>query len=404
MRKYQLLVAWRFVSEAALNGFGLCRVGAALRKSTQRKKIAFQAYSVHLAQFFAPIISKLRVEAPELDIHFIVLSHPHFAADSTQALHTFARKDLQIPEGNIHHFWETLWHSYDLIVCTDVYAKFPLRRSLRVFLNHGPGIARRLVERSPFRKTLYDFDLVLLSGEEDRDLLQRLCGAEFVTDKFKLVGFPYLDRLSADEATRGAYLHSLGLDPDKPVVLLAPSWRGLQEIHFHKPGFFESLIETLRDLDFNLLIKLHACSFNTVMTQGVDWYQRLRSYIGAHVGLDQDVDDIPALQHADVLISDISSRTYNFMLLDKPVVLLAPDDLFSDVLDRERIALMQQGSFTARSVADIQAFFTNELPGYCNGAKSRERIARRCFANRGCATEAAVSLILQEVKKGFGLR
>src|SRR5262245_10157571 len=209
MHKYQLLVAWRFVSEAALNGFGLCRVGAALQKGTDRKRIAFQAYSVHLAQFFVPIVSKLQEAAPALDIHFIVLPHPHFAADSTEALHTFVRKDLQIPESHIHHFWESLWHKYDLIVCTDVYAKFPLRRAPRVFLNHGPGIARRLIERSLFRKTLYDFDLVLLSGEEDRDLLQRLCGAQFVADKFKPVGFPYLDRLSAGATTRGAYLQRL---------------------------------------------------------------------------------------------------------------------------------------------------------------------------------------------------
>lgn len=399
MRRYRLLVTWRLLSEAALNGFGLCRVGAALQKRTERKQIAFQAYSVHLAQFFAPIISKLRAEAPALDVHFIVLPHPHFTGDSTKALHTFARKDLQIPEGHIHYFWETLWHRYDLIVCTDVYAKFPLRRSPRVFLNHGPGIGRRLLERSPFRKTLYDFDLVLLSGEEDRDLLQRLCAAEFVANKVKPVGFPYLDRLSASAATRGGYLHALGLDPDKPVVLLAPSWRGLQEIHDCKPGYFESLIETLRDLDFNLLIKLHACSFNKVMTQGVDWYERLRCYIGGHVGLDREVDDIPALQHADVLISDISSRAYNFMLLDKPVILLVPDGLFSDAFDRERIALMQQAAFTARSVADVQAFFTNESPGYSNGAGNRGQVARRCFANHGCATEAVVSLVLQEVNR-----
>jgi hypothetical protein len=402
MNKCRWIIAGRVLSELALNSIGLWRFGAALQKGSKRKRIAFQAYSVHLAQFFRPVISALRAKAPAVDIHFVILPHPHFTGDSTKALYAFALKDLKIPEQQVHYFWETLWHKYDLIVCTDVYAKFPLRGSRTVFLNHGPGIARRLLGRSMFRKTLYDFDLVLLSGEEDRNLLQRHCTAEFVEHKVKSAGFPYLDRLSSDAGTRTSYLRALGLDSEKPVVLLAPSWRGLQDIHDHEPGYFESLVETLSNLDFNLVIKLHACSFNKMMTRGVDWSERLRPYVGGRVRLDEDVDDIPALQHADVLISDISSRAYNFMLLDKPVILIVPDGVFSDEFDRERIALMQQAAFTARSIADVQAFFTGNGRGSCNGARRSEPIARRCFANHGCATEAVVSLILQEVDRTSG--
>ena len=191
MHWYQIIVAWRCMVEALLTLIGLLKVNAGTRPHPERKRIAFQAYSVHLAQFFIPVITKLRQEAPEFDLHFIVLPHPHFSWGSLQALRAFAREDLQVPDSHIHYFWDALWHKYDLIICTDVYAKFPVWHAQKVFLNHGPGLARRLLRRHPLRKTLLDFDLVLLAGEEDLDLLRRFCPRKFVEQKVRAAGFPY---------------------------------------------------------------------------------------------------------------------------------------------------------------------------------------------------------------------
>jgi hypothetical protein len=386
----------------------LLNVDLSRRAHPERKRIAFQAYSVHLAQFFVPVISKLREEAPEFDLHFIVLPHPQFSWSSLQALRAYVRDHLQIPDSNIHYFWKSLWHKYDLIVCTDVYAKFPLRYAPKVFLNHGPGIARRLVQRHPLRKTVFDFDLVLLAGEEDLDLMRRICPGKFVDQKVRAAGFPYSDRLRTCSGQRDAYLRRLGLEPNRATVLLAPSWRGLQALHAREPGFLAALLSNVSALNANVLVKPHACSFNKAMTQGVDWDRLLRGSIGGNIRLDDNVDDVPALQYADVLISDISSRSYNFMLLDKPVILLVPEGLFADPLDRKRIAHMQQAAFTSCTVNEVQARLIDVLRRQPSQRSNRLQLAQRCFANPGCASGAVVGHLLSQISRsqparGYGV-
>jgi len=383
--------------EALLTLIGLLKVNVGPRPHPGRKRIAFQAYSVHLAQFFIPVITKLRQEAPEFDLHFIVLPHPHFSWGSLQALRAFAREDLQVPDSHIHYFWDALWHKYDLIICTDVYAKFPFWHAQKVFLNHGPGLARRLLCRHPLRKTLLDFDLVLLAGEEDLDLLRRFCPRKFVEQKVRAAGFPYLDSLLTCVGQRDTYLRRLGLEPNKATVLFAPSWRGLQALDAREPSFLEALLSNLSALDANVLIKPHACSFNKAMAPGADWDKLLHRYMGGNIRLDDNVDDVPALQYADVLISDISSRSYNFMLLDKPVILLVLEGLFPDPLDRERIAHMQQAAFTACSATEVQALVVNLLRYQPGDRSNRLQVAQRCFANPGRASDAIVRHLLWQI-------
>lgn len=397
---YWLTIAWRVLLETVLSLIGLLHISAALRQHPRRKRIVFQAYSAHLAQFFTPIIAKLQQEEPELDIHFIVLPHPHFSFSSLRALCTFARDRLKVPSRNVRFFWQVLWQKYDLLVCTDVYARFPLRHTKKVLLKHGVGVTSRMLTRHPLRKTIFDFDLVLVSGEADCDLLRRFCAVGFALEKVIAVGLPYLDRLQTCPETRDAYLRRMSLEPYKSVVLVAPSWRGLQVIQALEPDYFDDLITVLRELDLQVIIKMHACSFNEAMVQGEDWAAKLRRYAQPGVGIDYDVDDVPALLHADILITDISSRAFNFMLLDKPVITVFPDDLFVDQFDRERIQLMRRGSFHARSPTEVKSVIAHRLSRGDPLHPERRRLLQRCFANPGRATEVVVEHLLRHIHEG----
>lgn len=397
MPGFRILIAWRALVEALLNLVGLLNVFRALRAAPQQRCIAFQAYAVHLAQCFAPIIAKLQREVPGIDVHFIVLPHPHFSFRSLRELRTFARDCLKVPTANIHFFWQVLWQKYDLVVCTDVYAKFPLRHTKTVLLKHGAGVASRILTRHPFRKTIFDFDLVLVNGQADYDLLASCCATKFVADRVIAAGFPYLDRLQTCAETRDAYLRRVGLAPNKNVALVAPSWRGLQAIQAREPRYFDDLITVLKELDWQVLIKMHACSFNKAMAQGEDWAERLCQYAQHSIRIDYNVDDVPALLHADLLITDISSRAFDFMLLDKPVIAVFPDNLFTDQLDRERIRLMRQGAFLVRSPAEIKLIITDGLNGHDPLRTERQRLAQRFFANPGRATEVVVGHLLRHL-------
>lgn len=397
MHGYQLIVGCRVLVEVLLNLKGLLSVRAALRPISTKRRIAFQAYAVHLAQFFTPIIARLQQEAPDIDIHFIILPHPHFSLGSLRELRAFARDVLKVPESNIHFFWQVLWEKYDLLVCTDVYAKFPLRSTRKVLLKHGAGIASRILKWHPFRKTIFDFDLVLVNGEADYELLSDACAPKFVADRVIAAGFPYLDRLQTCAETREDYLGRVGLAPNQKVALVAPSWRGLQAIESRQPGYLDEIITVLRDLDWQVILKLHACSFNKAMAQGEDWAERLYRYRRQSIRIDNHIDDVPALRHADLLITDISSRAFDFMLLGKPTITVFPDDLFTDRLDRERIKLLREGAFSASSPAEIKSMITRVLNGSDPLRSERQRLAHRFFANPGHATEVLVGHLLHQV-------
>jgi hypothetical protein len=92
--------AIRLLIEILLNGIGLFN-GLTRRKGVRhgKKRIAFQAYSVHLAQFFQPVVTRLQKE--DIEISFIILLHPQFSFKSSRELRAYARDVLRIPDRNI---------------------------------------------------------------------------------------------------------------------------------------------------------------------------------------------------------------------------------------------------------------------------------------------------------------
>ena len=398
MHWYKIIIAWHVLIEVLLNLWGLLNVRAVFRPTRQRTRIVFQAYAEHLAQCFAPIIDRLQKQAPEVEVHFIVLPHPHFTFRSVIDLRSFVRNCLKVSAPNVRFFWQVLWQKYDLLVCTDVYARFPLRSTKKVLLKHGAGVASRILTRHPFRKTIFDFDLVLVNGEADRDLLSRFGAEKFVAEKVIAVGLPYLDRLQTELGAREVYRRRMGIAANKKVALIGPSWRGLQAIEARDPGYFDEIIAVLRELDWEILIKMHACSFNKAMAQGEDWAERLCRYSQSRIHIDYDVDDVPAFLSADILITDISSRAFDFMLLDKPVIAVLPDNLFTDDLDRERIRLLRQGALLIHSPAELKSAITHGMNKHDLLRAGRQHLARRSFANPGRATQAVVEHLLRQVR------
>jgi hypothetical protein len=395
---YQIPVAGRLSVEALLNLTGLLNVRDVLRRAGPKPRIAFQAYAKHLALCFAPIIDALRRDVPDIEIHFIVLPHPQFTLESLIDLRDFVRDTLGVPADNIRFFWQAVWHRYDLLICTDVYARFPMRRPKTVLLKHGAGVASRALKRHWFRKTITDFDLVLVNGEADRELLSTHGPGTVVLEKVFAVGLPYLDRLQTYPEPRESYLRRLGVAPDRKVAWVGPSWRGLQAIQSRDPRYFDDLIRTLQALGWEVLIKMHTCSFNRAMVQGEAWAAKLRQYADSNVHIDYDVDDVPALLHADILITDISSRAFDFMLLDKPVIAVIPRDLFTDQLDVERIELLRRGARLIESTAELGPAIAQELNDGESARTERQRVARRVFSNPGRATEVVVGHLLRQLK------
>lgn len=129
----------------------------------------------------------------------------------------------------------------------------------------------------------------------------------------KVTGFIKSDQLFGAKAqTRAEFLARLGIDPDKRIVLFAPTYNPeLSAMHCVAEG-----IRKVADKDTVLLIKLH----NMSEPHWKDLYKRIASahsnifYLG-------DADYSGMMHAADLMISDVSSIFIEFLLLDKPVVL-----------------------------------------------------------------------------------
>lgn len=150
MEEYLRIVA-RICIEVFFNIIGFLNIKALLfRKSCNVKRVAFQGYSIHLAQFYKTIIEEFLNDHEEIQIQFIILLHPHFSLRSSYKMKNYIYEELHIPLENIKFYWQVIWEQFDIIIYNDVYAKFPLRRARQILLMHGPGLRRRVFEKIYF--------------------------------------------------------------------------------------------------------------------------------------------------------------------------------------------------------------------------------------------------------------
>lgn len=394
------MAALRFLVIIFLNCFGLFNIRSLLfpNRSSQ-KQIAFQAYSIHLAQFYQTIITELLKLPEKVSVRFIIVLHPHFPLRSALELRDFVRSQLLIPAAHIQFDWQTVWDKFDLTIATDVYARFPLRRLKKCLLAHGPGLQSRFFRRHLLRKSICNFDLICVNGNYDYALVDNFLKTKKYPPKLQAVGLPFLDRFNSLSTTKERYCKKLQLDHQKKTILFAPHWTSLGLIQErHHNNYFDEVLRLLETLPMNIVLKLHACSLNKILGGNVDWRLKLAQIASdTNVRLDEEVDDLPALKYADILITDISSRAFNFMALHKPVILYFPLRRAWDELDKKRLTLMQRGAFIAAKAAEIPEIVHNiEQQGLTSS--NGDQVAKDCFSHFGNATEALVELIKRELQ------
>ena len=127
---------------------------------------------------------------------------------------------------------------------------------------------------------------------------------------------------AGDGRLRDAVLGTLGLAPDKPTMLFAPTYGegGL----LHEWG--EQILEYLAGMEsYNVIVKLHPCSLmltNDRFAAGIDWEGRVAAHTAgaSHMRHLLDWDIMELLCIADVLIGDFGSTAIDFAVTGKPVL------------------------------------------------------------------------------------
>lgn len=206
------------------------------------------------------------------------------------------------------------------------------------------------------------------------------------------IGFPKTDRLLNGELMREELLHRFGLEQQLPILLYAPTG----ERHNSLETMGEKIIYCLaRERRYNLLVKLH----DHPKDRSVDWMARISALEDRTTRLVRDPDVTPALYLADLLITDASSVSSEYALLDRPMIFLDVPEL----LARARLAtnsMLDMETWGRRigpvvsSPEDLAREVEASLGAPERFGALRRAMAKDLFFNPGRATDAALEWIL----------
>jgi CDP-glycerol glycerophosphotransferase len=108
----------------------------------------------------------------------------------------------------------------------------------------------------------------------------------------------------------------------------------------------------------------------------------------------RQADVSPCLVAADVLVTDHSSVGFEYMLLDRPIVVLDCPDLVAHArINREKVLQLREAADLATTAAEVPDAVAAALAAPSTRSHTRRRTAERTFYRAGTATERATALL-----------
>lgn len=294
-----------------------------------------------------------------------------------------------VPPNRVLSLKQVRARSFDLVFCAHVSGYFPREEQERVQLFHGVSFRNMAV-----RRDVLVYDRLFLAGPYMRRLFTEQQLLRDSDPRLVNIGFPKLDRLVDGTLDRRAILRRIGFSGRRPVVLYAPT--GQKDNSLDHTG--EAVLERLRATGkYDILIKLHDHPRDRL----TDWPARLKPLLDRHTQLVGDYDIVPYLFVADLLISDASSVSNEYALLNRPMVFLDVPQLL-DNMKRKGVALDldtwgRKGGVTARWPDEAAEAVAWSLAHPTHGSGIRRAMARDLFFNPGRATDAALQWIERRV-------
>jgi len=273
----------------------------------------------------------------------------------------------------------------DVLVAANKSPAKPRSRAKSVQVFHGVSF-KNLGVREKYLK----FDHLCLAGPYHGEAYRKR-GFVREPNQCLITGVPKIDALVSGRLDRNALLLRNGIEPDRPTILYAPTGSKFNSMETMGRRVIE---EIQRDGRWNLLVKLHDHPKNT----DIDWSREIRRMESDRVRLVTDPNVIPYLHAADLLVTDASSVSVEYSLLDRPMVFLDVPELLKDVVDRggaldldthgRKAGLMIQ--WPEDVVGAIEESFA--APG--RWSRERQALARDIFHDPGRATDRVTGVVL----------
>jgi hypothetical protein len=213
----------------------------------------------------------------------------------------------------------------------------------------------------------------------------------------RLIGMPKVDCLVDGSLDRDAVLRSIGLPPERPTVLYAPTWSPASSLN--RLGI--ELVKRLRQLPINIIVKLHdrSCDSRPQYSGGIDWRAALVPYLekGSAI-LAPGADICPYLVAGDVMVTDHSSAGFEYLLRDRPIVRIHVPELIelANIHD-DYVRLLAGVSESTTAVEDTVAAVERAIANPAALSATRRAIAADLFHEPGTATARCVDALYEVV-------
>jgi hypothetical protein len=286
------------------------------------------------------------------------------------------------------------WRRFDVYINGDPWAAARLRRcAQRVSFFHG--VAGKYDLDNPAGLPM-GFEYYTHVAFINRDRMQRYLQAGVVTaDQAVLIGYPKRDRLASGGYDGVAIRGSLGLARGRRTALYAPTYSPASSLHLAG----EAIVSALVHAGFNVIVKLHDRSLDPDprYNEGIDWRARFETMAAAargQIAFATGADATPLLAAAEVMITDHSSVGFEYLVLDRPLIVFdAPDLPRAARVNPEKVALLRSAATVAASPEDAGRAAIAALADPERLSAARRRVARDLLFEPGGATARAAALV-----------
>ena len=284
---------------------------------------------------------------------------------------------------------------FDVVFAANTKVILPQRVGCRVQIFHGMSFRNRAV-----RAENKNCDYYFMTGPYMRRQFSETGIIPDGDERAMSIGFMKTDRLLNGTLDREGLLARYGFDGTRPVVLYAPT--GLRHNSMETMG--EKVIERLAATGrYDLLIKLHDHPKNTK----IDWSRRLARFVDGHCVIASGADVVPLLFLADLLISDASSVSNEYALLDRPTVFLDVPRLITRAHKRAGSMLDldtwgRKGGVVVERPEELVEAVEHSLDHPAEHHGIRQRMAQDLFYNPGRATDVAMAWLTANTLSAAG--
>lgn len=349
------------------------RLDAALGRRHGRRRILVDSRTPLNYEMVAPVARAMAAD-PRVSFAFTASEEPERLAQIYH--HSAPAVELTTPARAALNRW-------DAYVTSDfMWAALP-RGTARVQMFHGVGGKYGFDAPSG---SMRQWDRLFFVNRRRLNNFVQSGAVEADSPAVALTGMPKVDCLVDGSLRRDDTLLALGLDPERPTVLYAPTWSPASSLNL----LGGQLLSHLVTLPINLVVKLHDRSrdLRPQYSGGVDWAAILTPLLARdNARLAETANIAPLLAGADVMVTDHSSAGFEYLLLDRPLVRIEIRALLEQAnVHPDYVALIASCSDNVRTVDEVVAAVERAIASPCRHSASRRTVADDLFFKPGGAS------------------